>query len=63
MRLRIADRSALERGRKQKIPKVVRFGRSLSGTSPWTPTSNPPRPSLLRGRFGIEIGSNQEIDI
>ena len=28
-----------------------------------TPPSNPPRPPLLRGRFGIEIGSNEEIDV
>ena len=28
-----------------------------------TPPSNPPRPPLLRGRFGIEIGSNQKIDV
>ena len=27
------------------------------------PPSNPPRPLLLRGRFGIDIGSNQEIDL
>ena len=31
------------------------------------PPSNPPRPRLLRGRFGIEsgnqMGSNQEIDV
>ena len=28
------------------------------------PPSNPPRPPLLlRGQFGIEMGSNQEIDV
>ena len=30
---------------------------------PRTPPSNSPRPSLLRGQFGIEIGSNQEIEV
>ena len=33
--------------------------RGLLGTAPRTPPSNPPRPPLP----GIEIGSNQEIDI
>ena len=38
-----------------------RLVRGLLGTGPRT--SNPPRPPLLTGRFGIEIGSNQEIDV
>ena len=28
-----------------------------------TPPSNPPRPPLLRGPFGIDMKSNQEIDV
>ena len=40
------------------------FVRGLLGTAPQGPhPSNPPRPPLFRGRFGIEIGSNQEIDV
>ena len=32
-------------------PKLVR---GLLGTDPWTPPSNPSRPPLLMGRFGID---------
>ena len=45
--------------------KVVKW----ACTGPQTPPSNPPRPPLLRGRFGIDLTSirhrnrlNQEID-
>ena len=31
--------------------------------APRTPPSNPPRPPLLRGRFGIKTGSNPAIDV
>ena len=36
---------------------------SIRHRPPRTPPLNPPRSPLLRGRFGIEIGSNQEIDV
>ena len=41
---------------------TFRLVRGLLGTGR-TPPSNPPCPPLLRGQFGIEIGSNQEIDV
>ena len=35
----------------------------LLGTGPPDPTLESASPSILRGRFGIKIGSNQEIDV
>ena len=45
------------------VPFKARFVRGLFGTDPATPPLNPPRPPRLLGRFGIEVGSNQEIDV
>ena len=41
----------------------IRVGLEPAERAPRTSHSNLPRPSLLRGQFGIEIGSNQEIDV
>ena len=42
-------------------PGVVR---DYLAEAPQTPPSNPPRPPLLKGRFGIETGSNRcRIDV
>ena len=39
------------------------FVRGLIGTGPPDPTLESASPSLIRGRFGIKIESNQEIDV
>ena len=54
-------------GRFEWKPKTIdpccwQLVRGLLGTGP-PPPSNPPRPPLLSGQFGIEIGSNQDIDV
>ena len=43
--------------------KDSKFVRGLLGTSPPDPPHKSASPPLLRGRFGIEIESNQEIDV